>query len=216
MKTIAALILGLTFAFVSWAGAESNIAGILETNATSTQVDSALWYLSMGPTWEIITDWGGPPGVTDTYQFEVKNEWPSGTILFYRIESLPFSQYIEPVEPDTWYELSGAPTQGPRVMFKDTILLGIRESGRVSGSRPFAISPNPVLSGLANINCPDSGTRIALKIYDISGREVLDRQIVAVPAGITLDLSSLKSGIYLMRIEGSGFALNRKLLLLLN
>ena len=57
---------------------------------------------------------------------------------------------------------------------------------------------------------------VSVKIFDILGREVATLVSEIVPAGsytVTWDASNLPSGIYLYRMEASGFEQTRKLVL---
>jgi len=53
----------------------------------------------------------------------------------------------------------------------------------------------------------------AIEIVDMQGHRILTDEINANPGSVTLDLSSLHSGLYFIRITGDGFTVNRKIVL---
>ena len=77
----------------------------------------------------------------------------------------------------------------------------------------FALSPNPLSGAYATLrySLPGSGTAVT-RVYDVSGWPVLT---VTLSAGRTgagqLDLSRLKSGVYVLKVDGAGFTTVRKL-----
>jgi len=67
-----------------------------------------------------------------------------------------------------------------------------------SFDRELVVSPNPVLGGELRLMAQDGRDleNISLSLYDVSGKALLPKT-----KGTTLDVSSLKSGFYLLRIE---------------
>jgi hypothetical protein len=77
----------------------------------------------------------------------------------------------------------------------------------------FALSPNPLSGAYATLrySLPGSGTAVA-RVYDVSGWPVLTVTLSAGRTGAEqLDLSRLKSGVYVLKVDGAGFATVRKL-----
>ena len=73
---------------------------------------------------------------------------------------------------------------------------------KIDGSE-FSVSPNPT-SGILNINT--NSTIDAIRIYDISGRNVLNTKSKSI------DLSSLQNGIYILKIKTNGIVKTKKII----
>lgn len=210
--TVAVISLVLLF------GASSSgipVAGILETGNVTVQGDSVIWYLisSPGPIVEQTPNWGGEAGTADTIQFEPKSEWPGRVEFYYRAQGIPSSITIDPLLPDTWYDL---PTylglQGTRVRFEDTVLTGIHEFYHDKKAQ-FSLAPNPTTGKITIAGtCSGSGTKVT--IYDISGKQVFPAVAITRSGEISLDLNGLPRGAYLLRLRVNGKEEKHKLLFL--
>jgi N-acetylneuraminic acid mutarotase len=99
-------------------------------------------------------------------------------------------------------------------------VLGAQPSrgGVMSSSTPmtnvsFAISPNPLLSGLATVryNLPKAGLA-TLNVFDVTGRTVYEQTLAAGRNGTaSLDLRKLDAGVYLVKVATEGFSTTQKL-----
>lgn len=88
----------------------------------------------------------------------------------------------------------------------------------------FSLQPNPVTGGVTTLRVtlppdhpvPGSSSlapRLAVRVYDAAGREVLSRSLVirGRTADIPLDLREVSTGVHLVRIEAGGRVATRKL-----
>ncbi len=209
-------VLSLCFLFVPYLSAIP-VAGILETGNATVLGDSIVWYLTSapGPIVEPTPNWGGEPGTVDTIQFTPKSEWPDRLELFYRVQGIPSRFEIDPLVPDTWYDLpSYLGFQTPKVRFEDDSISGIYETSFEHRNNLFSILPNPTTSGKVLLTAPVPGTPVSLSIYDITGTEVVHRSTLTRSEGVSLDLNRLARGTYLIRIQANGKEERHKLLLL--
>jgi hypothetical protein len=89
-------------------------------------------------------------------------------------------------------------------------------AGETPAAQPFVkIGPNPLANGLATLRyaLPAAGPA-SINVYDVSGRTVLSRSLVATRSGaVSLDLRSLSAGIYLVKVEAAGFTGTQKLVI---
>ncbi len=86
--------------------------------------------------------------------------------------------------------------------------LGIGDSGDVKNN--FILFPNPS-NGELNVQSRFDVGQANLSIYDMNGRKVFDAE-VEIHQARTIDVSSLKTGIYLIKIEGGGYTQTSKLI----
>ncbi|WP_053971108.1 T9SS type A sorting domain-containing protein [Mangrovimonas sp. ST2L15] len=82
-------------------------------------------------------------------------------------------------------------------------LLSVNEINSLS---TLSMYPNPVLGNQVTIQTQGNGT-ISVSVFDVLGKNVLNKEI----SNNTLNVSSLKSGIYLIRISQNGFNTTKKL-----
>jgi hypothetical protein len=77
----------------------------------------------------------------------------------------------------------------------------------------FAVSPNPLMSGLATVryNLPEAGPA-TLSVFDVTGRTVYEQTLAAGRSGTaSLDLRKLGVGVYLVKVTTEGFSTTQKL-----
>ena len=81
----------------------------------------------------------------------------------------------------------------------------------------LSVSPNPILGrGVLTFNLPSRG-EVALRVYDVAGREAATLVRGARESGVhqvVLDASRLGNGIYLVRLEAGGRSAVRKVLVI--
>lgn len=192
-----------------------DIAGILETGNVQVTMDGITWYLvsSPAPVRESTPGWGGPAGTTDTVQLEQKSEWPQWAELFYQVNGIPNRMVVDPILPDTWYDLFSYDLQGSRVRFEDTVLVGISTPTRPAPEPLSVRIPNPITGNQVQFNLAlEPGQRVNFSVYDISGQELLTGSALT-PATINLNLTGRAKGVYLLRIRSENLEIKEKLLL---
>lgn len=74
--------------------------------------------------------------------------------------------------------------------------------------RGFSLYPNPVVNGKLTITTSENGVK-SIKIFDILGKQVLSRDII----NPQLNLSSLKSGVYILKVTENNRTATRKLVI---
>jgi hypothetical protein len=90
---------------------------------------------------------------------------------------------------------------------------GVAAEKRLLDEPFLTLVPNPLSGGFATLrySLPGSGLAMA-RVYDVTGRPVLPAALITGRSGTAvLDLRSLNAGVYLLKVEGSGFATVRKL-----
>jgi hypothetical protein len=209
MKNILPVLVLTLGLFTTPALALVDIGGILQTGNAGVDIDSIQWYLvsSPAPILESTPGWGGPAGTTDTYQLAPKTEWPQWGELYYRVNGIPNRLVLNPILPDTWYELSGFDLQGAMVRFEDTVLQGINTPPAPNRPQTISVFPNPVRAGLIRLE----PVVMQVELYDIIGNRC-PVQLTRDQSGVTLDISRLDCGIYLLRIRNAGFESTTKIL----
>ena len=74
----------------------------------------------------------------------------------------------------------------------------------------LSLFPNPAINKL-NIIFPDEKESLQLSIYDISGKEVLEKQFTK---NLCLDVGILPRGVYIVRVRGKDVNINRRIVLI--
>lgn len=75
-------------------------------------------------------------------------------------------------------------------------------------STTFNVYPNPSTNGFVNISSP-SAEAISVNVYDVLGKNVLNHTI----SNNSLNVSSLNSGLYILRITQNGSSVTKKLVI---
>jgi len=152
----------------------------------------------------------------DTFQFEAKVGWPDWAKIFYRVNGIPSNLIIPaPLLPDTWYDLPAYDFQSTRVRFEDTVLVGLSAPKSPITLRELRISPNPLTtSRLLNISGLTGETNTTLDFYTTSGTRVTSFLINNGKKAVTLNLSRLARGVYLLHIHNNHLSHREKLLLI--
>jgi len=91
---------------------------------------------------------------------------------------------------------------------------GVMASSTPMENVTFAISPNPLLNGLATVryNLPKAGLA-TLTVFDVTGRSVFEQTMAAGHNGTaSLDLRKLDAGVYLVKVATEGFSTTQKLI----
>lgn len=114
-----------------------------------------------------------------------------------------------PVNP-TSYNVYAA-TYG-RGVFSGVLNTAVLSKEEFTNNKNVSIYPNPVKDNL-NINIKDFSGEISVKIIDINGREVFNKNINNFITSNTLDLSSFSSGIYVLKLTGEDLNYSEKIIL---
>ncbi|MFO7675263.1 MAG: T9SS type A sorting domain-containing protein [bacterium] len=98
-------------------------------------------------------------------------------------------------------------------------MAGPARSGVMAGETPgqpfVKVGPNPLSGGMATVRyaLPSAGPA-SINVFDVTGRTVLSRSLVASRSGaVSLDLRNLSAGIYLVKVEADGFTGTQKLVI---
>ena len=84
-------------------------------------------------------------------------------------------------------------------------IIGVNSLDAIIG---FSLYPNPVTNGILTINTRDSLSK-SVKIFDVLGKQVLS----LTTSKSTVDVASLKRGIYIIKVEEAGKIATRKLMI---
>lgn len=99
-----------------------------------------------------------------------------------------------------------------RGVFSGTFTNAVLNNDTFTNNKNVSIYPNPVKDNL-NINIKDFSGEISVKIIDINGREVFNKNINNFITSNTLDLSSFSSGIYILKLNGEDLNYSEKIIL---
>jgi hypothetical protein len=99
-----------------------------------------------------------------------------------------------------------------RGVFSGTFTNTVLNNDTFTNNKNVSIYPNPVKDNL-NINIKDFSDEVSVKIIDINGREVFNKNINNFNTSNTLDLSSFSSGIYVLKLSGEGLNYSEKIIL---
>ncbi|TPG65410.1 RICIN domain-containing protein [Hymenobacter nivis] len=87
---------------------------------------------------------------------------------------------------------------------------GSQASGAPAPAAPGSYYPNPVLNALT-YQLPVGGQAHTLSVVDLTGRQVLARTFGNTGEQNTVDLSALRTGLYLVRLSGATFSSELKI-----
>ena len=99
-----------------------------------------------------------------------------------------------------------------RGVFSGTFTNTVLNNDTFTNNKNVSIYPNPVKDNL-NINIKDFSDEVSVKIIDINGREVFNKNINNFNTSNTLDLSSFSSGIYVLKLSGEGLNYTEKIII---
>jgi hypothetical protein len=99
-----------------------------------------------------------------------------------------------------------------RGVFSGTFTNTVLNNDTFTNNKNVSIYPNPVKDNL-NINIKDFSGEVSVKIIDINGREVLNKDINNFNTSNALDLSAFSSGIYVLKLSGEGLNYSEKIIL---
>lgn len=105
-------------------------------------------------------------------------------ILFFAISTVAFSQ-----------------DQGSTTLEEDQ-----QSTSKLKEIKGFNMYPNPITNGILNIITFENGVK-SIQIFDILGKRVLSRDIIDPQ----INLSSLKSGVYILKVTENNRTATRKL-----
>lgn len=99
-----------------------------------------------------------------------------------------------------------------RGVFSGTFTNTVLNNDTFTNNKKVSIYPNPVKDNL-NINIKDFSGEVSIKIIDINGREVFNKNINNFITSNMLDLSSFSSGIYVLKLSGEGLNYSEKIII---
>ncbi|MBM3315720.1 T9SS type A sorting domain-containing protein, partial [candidate division WOR-3 bacterium] len=111
---------------------------------------------------------------------------------------------------ELWRYVEGTAVQEPRPERS-----GVAGEPAVLAGHGVAIVPNPAGAGAAALrySLPQAGSA-TLRLYDVTGRTVLEQGLTAGRAGtVGLDLSRLSAGVYLAKFASPGYNSVQKLVI---
>ena len=79
-------------------------------------------------------------------------------------------------------------------------------------SDSFKIYPNPT-NGLVNININNYVGELQIKVYDLNGRQVYNQNLSNFNTANTINLESLATGIYVLKLQGENLNYSEKIIL---
>jgi len=79
-------------------------------------------------------------------------------------------------------------------------------------SDSFKIYPNPT-NGLVNINIYNYVGELQIKVYDLNGRQVHNQNLSNFNTANTINLESLATGIYVLKLQGENLNYSEKIIL---
>jgi hypothetical protein len=99
-----------------------------------------------------------------------------------------------------------------RGVFSGTFTNTVLNNDMFTNNKNVSIYPNPVKDNL-NINIKDFSGEVSIKIIDINGREVFNKNINNFNTSNVLDLTAFSSGIYVLKLSGEGLNYSEKIIL---
>ena len=83
-----------------------------------------------------------------------------------------------------------------------------KSTSKIKEIEGFKMYPNPITNGILNIITSENGVK-SVQIFDILGKRVLSRDIL----NPQINLSSLKSGVYILKVTENNRIATRKLVI---
>jgi len=148
---------------------------------------------------DVNTDGTGQPwDYEDGWAYRVDNTGPDGGFV---LANWTFS---EANALDGESVNSTATTPYPIATYTNNVL----SNATFTQTNNFSIYPNPVKAGYVNINTT-SNEAINVTVFDLLGKKVITKTL----SNNKLNVSSLKSGVYLLNIEQNGASTTKKLVI---
>lgn len=154
--------------------------------------------------YEIFYDSSGPFDQFAVFQVTPRNEWGDNTALFYQ-------NGVWTTYSNNYWDSMRTSLGITAELCVDIPTLGIPSNPILNLSDQIIVHPNPT-NGAISISFPESITNgITMKLFSLTGTLVLEKKQTFVSGPVTLDLSGLNAGIYLLRLEGDGFVASKKI-----
>ena len=222
---LSALLL-LVGVLVPLAHADVITTGVLSTGSHVVSIDSVVIMDFVGGFQNYNTaGWGGDTMVVDTFRLEPQMlGLPSLIQVNFTQDASPGVLPIPMPVPDTWYLISGGPTQAQvRFFWHDTTPPdAIHERGQLTQRRTgLTVSPSIVRTGATIRAERVAGTSCAFVIFDAAGNRVRTLKTQASSAGAASATWTgednlgrrLPEGIYYCRLDDAANPSARKLIL---
>ena len=112
--------------------------------------------------------------------------------------------------PDGWIYGATDCTDGSNTTFESPCVYPFVESLSTNefSENAFKVYPNPATDGFVNIEVNLDGQK-NIELYDLTGRFIMNETL----ENNRLDISSLKNGVYLLKISVSNYAITKKLII---
>ncbi|MFC7356435.1 T9SS type A sorting domain-containing protein [Jejudonia soesokkakensis] len=145
-----------------------------------------------------------------TTVFEIDTDYAlDGTVTVHRtsIEEADYIGQLVPFNPIPTFVALGSSFNGaPQLLVRRGSDIGLVLGTAENALEQLSIYPNPSTTGYINIESPLNGDMNVI-IYDVLGKQVIN----TVVAGERLNISSLKSGVYMVQVSQDGSAVTKKL-----
>ncbi len=99
-----------------------------------------------------------------------------------------------------------------RGIFSGLFTNAVLSNETIANNNNVSIYPNPVKDVL-NVNIKDFSNEVSIRIVDINGREVYAQKINNINSSNAINLSSLSSGIYVLKLKGENLDYSEKIIL---
>lgn len=87
----------------------------------------------------------------------------------------------------------------------------------IDASSLVSVAPNPVTGTMLNISFPEDfsapASPIVVELYDLDGRRMLTKKLVAAPSGGHIDLSQVPAGVYIIELKSPERTFFRKIVI---
>ena len=196
------------FQFNLSAAGKENINVSFAVRGSNTASKWAIFEYSVdgGTTWATIEDNAG--GFTNFWDGEYEVALPAAannaSDLAFRIVTVfePSTSEYAPINPNNTYGTGGT-LRIDDVVFTSGNIVSVNENQLNN----FSIYPNPATEGRIVIQTQSAGS-LEVTVFDVLGKSVLHQKL----ANHTLDVSSLKSGIYMVQISSNNGTATKKLI----
>lgn len=147
---------------------------------------------------------------TATFEIDTDYDITDGTTTTIHRTSVEDADYIGQLIPNavipTYVALGARFNDTPQVIVRRASDIGVILGTVENALEQISIYPNPSTTGYINIDSPLNGDMNVI-IYDVLGKQVIN----TVVASERLNISSLKSGVYMVQVSQDGNAITKKL-----
>ena len=161
-----------------------------------------VWQIELDVTDRVFHDQGSSPR---TYWIGISIEATDGSNVFWENSTLGLIGSGEAYDNGTTGFVMDSTLEGVYFITADCQQrLGVDDNFAAQ----VLLYPNPVTDGVINIQTPISGEKQVI-VYDMLGKKLIDTELLENQ----LDLASLQSGVYLLRLTQEGSSVTKKLVI---